>query len=78
MSNKKEESYKRVFNSIIEILIQNFIYDLPLKSITTDSEISLINAVEETFVGIQHIGCFYHLKENIEKWCKYCRTFEWK
>ena len=60
MSNKKEESYKRVFNSIIEILTQNFIYDLPLKSITTDSEISLINAVEETFVGLQQIGCFYH------------------
>ena len=68
MSNKREESYKRVFNSIIEILTQNFIYDLPLKSITTDSEISLINVVEETFLGIQRIGCFYHLKENIENY----------
>ena len=43
-------------------------YDLPLISITTYIELPLINAVESTFIGVQRIGCFYHLKDNLEKY----------
>ena len=68
MSNRREELYKRIFNSIIEILTQNYIYVLPLMSIITDIELPLINSVESTFIGVQRIGCFYHLKDNLEKY----------
>ena len=50
MSNRRED--QRIFNIIIEILTQNYIFVLPLKNIITDTEMALINAVESTFIGI--------------------------
>lgn len=70
MSNRREDLYKRIFNSVIEILTQNYIYNLPVISITTDTELGLINAVESTFIGVQSIGCFYHLKDNLVNFAK--------
>lgn len=70
ISNRKEELYKRVFNSIIDILTQDYIYNLSVKTITTDTEIPLINAIKKTFKGVQRIGCWFHLKQNLEKYVK--------
>ena len=70
MSNRKEELYKRVFNSIIEILTQDYIYNLSVKTITTDTEIPLINAIKKTFNRVQRIGCWFHRKQNLEKYVK--------
>lgn len=53
MSNRKEELYKKIFGSVIEILTQNYVYNLPLISITTDTEYALINVVKSNFFGIQ-------------------------
>ena len=65
MSNRKEELYNRVFSSIIDILTQNYVYDIALTTITTDTEFALINSVKNTFLGVQRIGCWYHLKEDL-------------
>ena len=64
MINRKEELYKRIFDSILDILTQNYIYDLQFISITSDTENALINAIKEIFVGVQRIGCLYHFKAN--------------
>ena len=45
MSNKTEILYNMVFKSLIKILTQNNIYKLDLKTITTDNELALINAI---------------------------------
>ena len=42
-----------------------------MKSIITDFEIGLINALEEVFPGVRKVGCFYHfvraIKEKFKK-----------
>ena len=38
-----------------------------LKTITSDSEIGLIKAIENNFPNINKINCFYHYKCNIIK-----------
>ena len=71
MSNRKEELYKKIFDSILDILTQNYIYDLQLISITSDTENALINAIKAIFTGVQRIGCLYHFKANLIKEAKY-------
>ena len=70
MSHRYEELYKKIFESVIEILTQNYIYELPVKSITTDTELGLINAIKSVFIGINRIGCWYHLKANLDSFAK--------
>ena len=65
MSNRKEELYNRVFSAIIDILTQHYVYDIALTTITTDTEFALINSVKNNFLGVQRIGCWYHLKEDL-------------
>ena len=72
MSNKLEELYKKVFNSIIEILTQNYINTLTLLCITTGTEYALINAIKSIFMGVRRIECWYHLKANLNKFAKSC------
>ena len=43
MSNKTEILYDLIFKSVIRILSQNNIYQLQIKTITTDTELALIN-----------------------------------
>ena len=64
MSNKTEILYNMVFKSLIKILTQNNIYKLELKTITTDTELALINAINNSFDNIQRIGCWFHLKQD--------------
>ena len=58
MSNKTEILCNMVFKPLIKILTQNNNYNLELKTITTDTELALINAINNFFGNIQRIGCF--------------------
>ena len=65
VNNKSEVMYDMIFKSIIKILTQNNIYRLEVKTITTDTEIALINAVNNNFPNAQRIGCWFHLKQDL-------------
>ena len=54
-----------VFRSIYRILSQNNIYCLNIKTITTDTELALINAINSNFKESQRIGCWFHLKQDL-------------
>ena len=54
-SNKREELYILILNSIKRILSQNNIYDIKLDTITSDQEKALINSIEIVFPNIQLI-----------------------
>ena len=55
LTNKKYETYKRVFE-----VIKNHCSENP-ESIMTDFEMAAINAVKDVFVGVHHFGCYFHL-----------------
>ena len=63
MSNKTEILYDQVFKSVIRILTQNNVYKLNIFTITTDTELALINAIQNNFSNSQRIGCWFHLKQ---------------
>ena len=65
MSNKTEILYDMVFKSVIRILTQNYIYKLNINTITTDTELALINAIQMNFPNTQRIGCWFHLKQDL-------------
>ena len=65
VNNKSEVMYDIIFKAIKRILTQNEIYNLEIKTITTDSEIALINAVNNNFPNVQRIGCWFHLKQDL-------------
>jgi hypothetical protein len=59
LANKTEHTYMQFFNQFA-----NLITTSP-KSVMTDFEVSVINALRTTFLtSIMH-GCFYHLTQNI-------------
>lgn len=68
ISNRREELYKRIFNSVIGILTQYYILDLPVISITTIQDYRLLKQLNQLSIGVQRIGWFYHLKDNFEKY----------
>ena len=47
ISNRREELYKRIFNSVIEILTQYYILDLPVISITTIQDYRLLKQLNQ-------------------------------
>ena len=49
VSSKSEQMYDIVFRSIYRILSQNNMYCLNIKTITTDTELALINAINSNF-----------------------------
>ena len=65
MSNKTEILYDMAFKSLKKILTQNGLYSLNLKTITNDTELALINAVNNNFDGVQRIGYWFHLKQDL-------------
>ena len=65
MSNKTEILYDLVFKALNRILTQNKIYALEIKTITTDTEIALINAIKTNFPKSQRLGCWFHLKQDL-------------
>ena len=56
MSNKSEIIYDMIFKSIKNILSQNNIYELKFDTITTDTELALINPININFPNTQRIG----------------------
>ena len=65
MSNKTEILYTMIFKSIINILTQQNIYKLNIRTITIDTEIALMNAINTNFPNCQRIGCWFHLKQDL-------------
>ena len=65
MSNKIEIIYDMIFKSIKNILSQNNIYNLTIETITTDTELALINSIHTNFPETQRIGCWFHLKQDL-------------
>ena len=71
MSNKTEILYDLIFKSIKRIMPQNNIYKLVnLETITTDTELALINAIKNNFPNCQRIGCWFHLKQDLLRQAK--------
>ena len=62
MSNKTEILYDLVFKSILRILTQNNLYHISYQTITTDTEIALINAINNNFENTTRIRCWLYLK----------------
>ena len=78
MSNKSEILYDMIFKSILRILTQNNLYHVTYQTITTDTEIALINAVKINFENTTRIGCWFHLKQNLLNQAKICGLFNKK
>ena len=57
LSNKSEMLYDLAFKSVKRIITQNGLYQINIQTITTDSEASLINAINANFNETQRIGC---------------------
>ena len=49
------------------MLIVIYYPNLHLKTITTDFESALINALEFVFPGVRKVGCFYHFVRDIKE-----------
>ena len=65
LSNKTEMLYDLAFKSLRRILTQNDLYKLNIQTITTDTEVALINAINSNFNEAQRIGCWFHLKQDL-------------
>ena len=65
MSNKTEAMYDLIFKSVIRILTQQHNFELNIITITTDTELALINSVENNFRNTQRIGCWFHLHQDL-------------
>ena len=65
MSNKTEILYDLIFKSIIRIITQQEVYKLDFITITTDTEIALINAINKNFPETKRLGCWFHLSQDL-------------
>ena len=64
MTNKTEILYDLIFKSVIRIITQQKAYNLNISTITTDTEIALINGIHNNFPNINRIGCWFHLNQD--------------
>ena len=55
-----------------EILTQFNQYKLNIITITNDTEIELINALNNDFENLTRIGFWFHLKQNLLKYARIC------
>ena len=67
INNKTENGYIEMFKSIFNILTIEDTRFFKLKSITTDFEPGLINALDKIKPDIRKVGCFYHFIRAIKK-----------
>ena len=65
MTNKTEILYDIIFKSVKRILTQNNIYNLNIKTIIMDTEVVLINAINNNFLQIQGICFWFHFKQDL-------------
>ena len=54
-----------IFKSIKNILSRNNIYELKIDTITTDTELALINAIHINFPNTQRNGYWFHFKQDL-------------
>src|SRR5260363_267240 len=66
MTNQLEESYKYVFQELLD-LSEEAGYNLSPPVIITDFEQSVINAVRSKFPNSTHKGCYFHFCQNLWK-----------
>ena len=59
-------------------MTQNNIYELKIETITTDTEIALINAIHTNFPKTQRIGYWFHLKQDLMREAKKLGLFNSK
>ena len=76
MNNRIEQLYQRIFNSFLNILTQNMIYNLKLEYIITDTESAMINAINNVFINIKRIGYYFHLKYDCLQFLKKNHFFQ--
>ena len=67
INNKSEQGYIEMFTSFKNILTLENSFNLNLRSITTDFEIALKNALRYVFPDIIQIRCYYHFCMLLEK-----------
>ena len=65
MSNKTEILYDLIFKSINRLISQQDIYELDIDTITTDTELALINAININYPKSKRIGCWFHLSQDL-------------
>ena len=78
MTNKTEILYDLIFKSVKRIITQQNIYSLNILTITTDTEIALINAVNNNFPNVTRIGCWFHLNQDLIREAKIMGLFNSK
>jgi hypothetical protein len=59
LPNKQQNTYNRLFRALIEAKDQ-----LNPNKILTDFELAILNAIDETFPGVDKKGCFYHFSQS--------------
>ena len=65
MLNKTEILYDLVFKAVIRLIMYQNIFKLEFQTITTDTEIALINAVTNHFPEVHCLGCWFHLNQDL-------------
>ena len=65
INGKYEKFYEVVFESVINILTKMQYYELNIKTIVTDCESALVNAINKYFKKTQRISCFFHYKQDL-------------
>ena len=78
MTNKTEILYDLIFKSVKRIITQQNIYSLHILTITRDTEIALINAVNNNFPNVTRIGCWFHLNQDLIREAKIMGLFNSK
>ena len=75
MTNRTEILYDLIFKSVIRIITQQKSYTLNILTITTDTELALINAVHNNFPTANKIGCWFHLNQDLIREAKIMGLF---
>ena len=75
MTNRTEILYDLIFKSVIRIITQQKSYTLNILTITTDTELALINAVHNNFPTANRIGCWFHLNQDLIREAKIMGLF---
>ena len=75
MTNKIEILYDLIFKSVIRIISQHNSYTLNILTITTDTELALINTIHINFPNETRIGCWFHLNQDLIREAKIVSLF---
>ena len=78
MTNRTEILYDLIFKSVIRIIMQQKSYTLNILTITTDTELALINSVHNNFPTANRIGCWFHLNQDLIREAKIMGLFNKK